>query len=95
MDSSTPSRERGSDLFEIHDQMQANGKTMEEIVSRLSMISDRMEASDEIVKSIIGPDAPQPKRIPGRITDLYNDAEGWKQLNQRLGTICSKLDRLA
>lgn len=85
-------RERGSDLFEIHDKMQQNGKELDGIVSRFLSIAEKLEAENEKIKE---PDLPASlSRPPGRISDLYVDAEGWRQLNQKLGTVCSKMERI-
>jgi hypothetical protein len=88
-------RERGSDLFEIHDKLQQNGKELEGIVSRFLSIGEKLEAVESKKNPKIEPDLqPLVKRPPGRITDLYMDADGWRQLNQTLGTVCSKMERI-
>lgn len=87
-------RERGSDLFEIHDKMQQNGKEMEGIVNKLLSISEKLEVTEHEKVKETGDLPGVLKRPPGRITDLYLDSDGWKQLNQRLGAICAKMERL-
>lgn len=86
--------EKGSDLFEIHQQFLVEQKNMYENISRLETLYGKLEnLSEEKQLSSEQKLADAPRR-PGLVTELYEDARVLRNCNKRTQDLLTKLEKL-
>lgn len=93
----TANRERGTDLFEIVNGLQSQGKMFDSLLSRLITIGNKLsdESNDERKeKSEPGNLAPKPAPRPGAVTELNNCVYGYTNLVERFEAQISKLEKI-
>ena len=92
----TANRERGSDLFEIVEGLQQNGKTFESLFNRLVAIGNKLVddsgSGDKDSGNVLQP-ANKPS-MPGTISSLNNCVTGFTQLAKKFETHIMKLERI-
>lgn len=79
------------DLFHIHDNFGEQGKRLSDIFIRLTSIGNRLSEDMEMDKA--NGSVPQPERMPGIISHLYSDIDGFRSLNNNLEAIVTKLEK--
>lgn len=84
--------EQISDLSNIHDCFGEQGKRLSETLIRLTNMGNRLSEDGSMGKG----NGAEPKlsdRMPGIISSLYNDIDGFRSLNNNLDEIVSKLEK--
>ena len=84
--------EQISDLSKINDCFGEQGKRLSETLIRLKNIGNRLSEDGSMGYGIVA----EPKisdRMPGMISSLYNDVDGFRSLNNNLEEIVSKLEK--
>ena len=77
MQTDQASREKQSELFEVHYRFQEQGKRLSDCLSRLSTIANKLEDESEN-KSEKMPEPPPSPRLPGITSSLNNAVDGYK-----------------
>lgn len=89
-------RERGTELFEIKEGFETNGKRYESLLIRLTAIGNRL-VDESGVESGMQNKIPEPASkpmLPGGITDFQHIVNGFSKLADRLEQQISKLEKI-
>lgn len=86
-----PSRERKPDFFEIHEGFQQQGKRLQDCLSRLITISEKLVNEPPLLQEG-KPVNPNPN-MPGIVCDLNNDINGYRDCITNIEIQLSKIER--
>lgn len=86
-----PTPETASELFNIHESFNDQGKRLLDVLNRLVNIGNKL-SDDSGMEKICGAE-PKLERQPGIIANLYNEIDGFRSLNNNLETVVSKLEK--
>lgn len=91
-DAKVADREKQSELIELHSRWQELGDRLDKCLNRLTSIGNRLV--DETGQQPTS-NEPTPKtleRMPGLVRDLYNDADGFQSLINKIESRLSKIE---
>lgn len=84
-------REKDTELMEIHYKFAEQGKRLSECVDRLTNIGNKLADESQSLQPGNEPKAEPSQRLSGIITNLHNDADGFKQVISLLERQINKL----
>lgn len=93
MQTDVASREKQPELFELHYKFQENGKRLNDVLSRIKAIGDKLsDDSQSLSKAEDSPKALNP-RNPGIVNDLYNTVEGYGDCISQIERKLTKIEQ--
>lgn len=89
-----PQREKGSELYELHLTFQEQGKRLQDVLAKLTMLGNKLwDESQQLEAKISTPPADKQK-LPGIINDLSNCADGYRIVINQIEGQLKKLEGL-
>lgn len=91
-ESPSANREKQPELTELHIKLMESGERLEKCLSRLTTIGNKLADDGVQDKALNEPRAEPSPRLPGLVSDLCRDADGFRSLINSIESQLSKIE---